>query len=65
MTLQERIDELVAAHGSLREVARLIDMDAAYLSRLRSGLMAAPSQVTLAKLGLRRKTSYERTRGSK
>lgn len=60
MTLERRIDELVAQHGSLRAVARVLEIDHGYLSRLRDGSKGEPSQDTLRKLGLRRIVSYER-----
>ena len=60
MTLQERIDELVAQHGSLRAVARVTGIDVAYLSRLRSGDKDWPSHAILKQLGLRRVVRYER-----
>lgn len=60
MTLAERIDELIERHGSLRAVARVTEIDAGYLSRLRSGEKAAPQKDKLRRLGLRRVVSYER-----
>ena len=60
MTLQDRIDELVAQHGSLRAVARVTEIDAGYLSRLRSGEKANPEKDKLRRLGLRRVVAYER-----
>lgn len=59
MTLQERIDELVAQHGSLRAVARVTEIDAGYLSRLRAGEKVNPEKDKLRRLGLRRVVSYE------
>lgn len=59
MTLQERIDELVAKHGSLRAVARVTEIDASYLSRLRAGEKVNPEKAKLRRLGLRRVVSYE------
>jgi hypothetical protein len=59
MTLQERIDQLVAQHGSLRAVARVTEIDAGYLSRLRSGEKTEPQEAKLRRLGLRRVVSYE------
>ena len=59
MTLQERIHELVAQHGSLRAVARVTGIDAGYLSRLRTGEKANPEKDKLRRLGLRRVVSYE------
>lgn len=60
MTLQDRIDELVAQHGSLRAVARVTGIDAGYLSRLRSYANVNPSRKKLHRLGLLRVVSYER-----
>lgn len=59
MTLQERIAQLVAKHGSLRAVARATEIDVGYLSRLCSGEKASPKSDTLHRLGLRRVVSYE------
>ena len=60
MTLQDRIEELVAQHGSLRAVARVTEIDAGYLSRLRTGEKANPEKDKLRRLGLRRVVGYER-----
>ncbi len=59
MTLAERIDELVAKHGSLRAVARVTEIDVGYLSRLRAGEKVNPEKDKLRSLGLRRVVSYE------
>lgn len=60
MTLQDRIDELVAQHGSLRAVARVTEIDAGYLSRLRTGEKVNPEKDKLRRMGLRRVVTYER-----
>ena len=60
MTLQDRIDELVAQHGSLRAVARVTEIDAGYLSRLRTGEKVNPEKDKLRRLGLRRVVTFER-----
>lgn len=60
MTLQDRIDELVVQHGSLRAVARVTEIDVGYLSRLRAGEKVNPEKDKLRRLGLRRVVSYER-----
>lgn len=60
MTLQERIDELVSQHGSLRAVARVTEIDAGYLSRLRTGEKVNPEKDKLRRLGLRRVVTFER-----
>lgn len=54
MTLQDRIDELVQQHGSLRAVARVTEIDVGYLSRLRTGEKVNPEKDKLRRLGLRR-----------
>ena len=59
MSLQERIEQLVERHGSLRAVARVVEIDAGYLSRLRTGEKLNPSKDKLRRLGLRRMVSYE------
>ena len=60
MTLQDRIDELVAQHGSLRAVARVTEIDAGYLSRLRTGEKVNPEKDKLRRMGLRRVVTFER-----
>ena len=59
MTLQDRIDELVAQHGSLRAVARVTEIDVGYLSRLRAYANVNPGRDKLRRLGLRRVVTYE------
>lgn len=63
MTLAERINQLTGHHGGLRPTARLLQMDPAYLIRLRDGKKANPSPTTLRKLGLQRivTVTYRRT----
>ncbi len=56
--LRARIQELAKHHGSLRAVARVLDMDAGYLSRLQGGLKLEPSDAVLRKLGLKRIVLY-------
>lgn len=60
MTLQERIDELVQQHGSLRAVARVTEIDVGYLSRLRAYANVNPGRAKLHRLGLRRVVTFER-----
>lgn len=59
MTLQDRIDELVAQHGSLRAVARVTEINVGYLSRLRAYANVNPGRDKLRRLGLRRVVAYE------
>jgi AraC-like DNA-binding protein len=58
--LSERIDELVAQHGSLRALARVMECSPPYICRLRAGVTKNPGQAVLRKLGLRRVVTYER-----
>ncbi len=60
-TLAQRIDEMVTRHGSLRNVARILEADVGYLSRLRSGEKASPSGKLLRRMGLREVIGYQRT----
>lgn len=62
ITLEERIKELVARHGSLRAVSRVTQIDAGYLSRLARGEKARPSKAVQRKLGVRAKLLYERAK---
>ncbi len=59
MTLEQRIEQLIVQHGGLAAAARAIQVDCAYLCRLRSGEKANPSVATLRRLGLRRVVGYE------
>lgn len=58
VTIKERIDELCKTHGSLRKVAKSIDVDLGYLSGLRSGIKTNPSDIVIAKLGLKKIVTY-------
>lgn len=60
MTLAERIAELEDQHGSLRAVARVIQIDPGYLSRLKAGEKFRPSKLYLTRLGVRAVLTYER-----
>lgn len=61
-TLGARISMLVDRHGSLRNVAKVLEIDLAYLSRMQSGEKVNPSETVLRKLGLVRVVTY-RLRG--
>lgn len=63
VTLRQRIDELVAIHGTLRATARVLMTDAAYLHRLRAGEKTEPGDPLLRRMGLREVRMYERTSG--
>lgn len=49
-----RIRDLAAKHGGIRQAARVVGIDPAYLCRLESGKKINPSDAVLRKLGLRR-----------
>ncbi len=52
--IAQRIDALTERHGSLRAAARVLNVSAGYLSRLRDGLKTNPSDQLLKKLGIKR-----------
>lgn len=58
MQIKTRIDQLVHKHGTLRGAARATGVDVGYLSRLRKGSKAQPSDEVLERLGLQRVVSY-------
>jgi len=60
VTLAERIDELVAEHGSLRALAQALGYSPPYICRLRAGVTKNPGPEVLQKLGLRQVVTYER-----
>lgn len=62
--LRERILEAIERHGSLRAAARVLQVDAAYLSRLRDGYKTDPGDALLRKLKLRRVVTYLPTNGN-
>jgi len=60
MTISDRIAELIDQHGSLRNAALVLKVDAGYLSRLASGEKDSPGLVLLRRMGLRQVVTYER-----
>lgn len=56
--LQDRIDELVLQHGTLRATAAVLKVDHGYLSRLRRGVVTMPSNGLLRRMKLRRVIYY-------
>ncbi len=52
MTIADRVAFYVEVHGSLRNAARALRMDAGYLSRLHSGEKTNPGPEVLKKLRL-------------
>jgi len=55
--LQERIDNLIIKHGSYRKAAKAVDIDWAYLKRMKDGSMINPSHSVCEKLGLKKTVS--------
>lgn len=58
MTLSDRVLQLCEQHGSLRAAARVVQIDAGYLSRLMNGEKVNPSAAFLRRLGLSRHVDY-------
>jgi hypothetical protein len=61
VTIQQRVIELEAQHGSLRAAARVLQTDVGYLSRLANGEKNHPGSRLLSRMGLRQVITYERT----
>ena len=59
VTLAERVDELVAQHGSLRKAARVLEVDHAHLFGIKKGTKN-PSERLLRRMGLRQHIHYTR-----
>jgi transcriptional regulator with XRE-family HTH domain len=60
MSLQQRVKQLIAEHGTLRAAARAVSVDVSYLSRLEHGEKFNPSEDILARMGLVRVVTYRR-----
>lgn len=60
--LKRRIDEIIKKSEGIRPAARMLQIDPAYLKRLRDGDKTNPSPLVLKKLRLRKvvKIKYER-----
>lgn len=66
MTLQQRVQQLIREHGTLRAASRAVCIDVGYLSRLEHGEKSNPSDDILARLGLVKVVTYRRApNGSK
>jgi hypothetical protein len=63
ITLAERIDEFAAKHGSLRNAAKILEVDAGYLSCIKHG-KKEPSDKVLFRLGLKKHVHYSSFRKS-
>ena len=59
LTVQERVDALIIQYGGVRPAARVLKIDAGYLSRLANGRKKHPGKLLLRRLGLRRIVAYE------
>lgn len=60
VSIDQRIADLVAQHGSLRKAGRVVKLTGQYLYRLQAGEKTNPSETVLRKLGLRRVITYVR-----
>lgn len=58
ISIKDAVDALVVKHGGVRPAARAIQINYAYLSRLRSGEKTNPTGAVLRKLGLRKIVVY-------
>ena len=59
-SVAQRIQELVELHGTVRDVANHLGVNAIYLQRLANDSKASPSEDVLKKLGLQRIVYYVR-----
>lgn len=57
--LTESIERAVARHGSLRAAAKVLDINFAYLWRLKKGEKANPKPAVLRKLKVRKIVIWE------
>jgi hypothetical protein len=55
---------LIKKHNGVRAAARATGLDAGYLVRLRDGLKINPGDDVLEKLGINRRVTYTRLRGT-
>lgn len=62
VSLPAHIDRLAGLFGSLRKMSEALDIDVGYLSRLRSGEKADPSDEVLKALSLRKTVTYTKAR---
>lgn len=60
MTLQDRISELIAQHGSHDAAAAVLKVAPRYLELLAAGKVSQPDALLLRRMGLRQVVSYER-----
>jgi hypothetical protein len=57
VTLAERIDQFIAKHGSIRNAAKILEVDHSHLWRVKQGTKN-PGKVLLFRLGLKRHVHY-------
>lgn len=57
--LQKRVAELVAQHGGLRPLARVLRCDVANVHRMMTGRHKRPRPALLRRLGLRERLTHE------
>jgi len=57
--LQRATEMVILRHGGVQAAARVLQVDAGYISRLRSGKKDNPSPEIMRKLGLRRRVVFE------
>ena len=60
--IAERIKELVAEHGGVRQAARYLKCDPSYLLRLHDGEKTNPGEALLKNLGLKKVVTYVRAK---
>lgn len=56
--LQATVAALIKQHGSLRKAGTATGINYAYLQRLHKGTKVNPTAAMLARLGLRRRSTY-------
>ena len=54
--LMDAIEEVIRKYGGLQRAARAVKIEPAHLCRMRQGKVQNPTQKTLRKLGLKRKS---------
>jgi hypothetical protein len=64
-TITEIVTKLNAIHGTQAEAARQCGVDKTYWCRLTSGSKDAPSDETLARMGVERRIQYRFKKGTK
>ena len=60
MDIAQAVDDAVQRHGSLRAAARVLNVSAGYLCRLKQGKYGKPDEGLLRKLGVERVVTYRK-----